>query len=667
MTLIEVKEALLSEATSLKLPQNKITMDQSYIILAILTMTIRRQVACLDVRLSGGLTAYEGRVEVLHGGQWGSVCDDKWTHVNCMVVCSQLNYGGGTMLHDADAYGTCTGPILLDDVECDGTEHELGECRMANFGVNNCDHKEDVGCKCDPNPNPQGTCLPTHHRIHSVDASLPWVGRVEVYNGTNWGLVCDDDWDDIDAHVFCSCLGTYNNSSHYRSYWSPELASLPSLPMAFDSIDCNQVDKLSLKSIWECHSLVASEKCKSSAEAAGVACGPIPPSVKPEAPTVNLTCETGMLTACFTSKQYVMTANYLSINDACQQAVARNVTDGVCYDINMMKCSPVEVVSDASHKHFCYDLSYTQFDSNNDTLLTDNVWTRRTCCSQGKNGTAMASFRPLLIPVQPPVYSVSSVNFTMGCFTDESFTGSLITSSTVLTRGEDVYCRVTTDVWDSNLYLIVPTCKFYGSITGTPAFTFLYNKCPTTEVLDLSYYSFEKHSWGFKFSVPKFQQLDELYVSCDAYVCDPGLDQKPYCDRSCVTSSRRRRSLSKSHSGSSTLKHIVQGPFKISDSGFGPLLVTSSQAVLVETPSTGVYGDIPKYNVLPPVRSDNSKVEKTATKIKYRYAENSADINSVSLPDSSSCARLRPSYGKITTALTMFAFSIMITNSGTFF
>lgn len=60
------------------------------------------------------------------------------------------------MLHDADAYGTCTGPILLDDVECDGTEHELGECRMANFGVNNCDHKEDVGCKCDPNPNPQG-------------------------------------------------------------------------------------------------------------------------------------------------------------------------------------------------------------------------------------------------------------------------------------------------------------------------------------------------------------------------------------------------------------------------------------------------------------------------------------------------------------------------------
>ena len=44
------------------------------------------------VRLIGGQTNSEGRVEYCSGGVWGTVCDRYWDAVDASIVCNHLGY-----------------------------------------------------------------------------------------------------------------------------------------------------------------------------------------------------------------------------------------------------------------------------------------------------------------------------------------------------------------------------------------------------------------------------------------------------------------------------------------------------------------------------------------------------------------------------------------------
>ncbi|XP_072019358.1 scavenger receptor cysteine-rich domain-containing protein DMBT1-like isoform X2 [Amphiura filiformis] len=152
-----------------------------------------------DFRLVGGSNYTEGRVELLYGNRWGTICHDSWGLNDAKVICHQLGLPRDSPAVLGNAYfGEGSGHIWMDDVGCRGTETSLDRCSHRGWGIHNCDHHKDAGIIC--------TDGPTEYRIIS-DGNNSTEGRVEVLVSNIWGTVCDTSWDANDAKVICQQLG----------------------------------------------------------------------------------------------------------------------------------------------------------------------------------------------------------------------------------------------------------------------------------------------------------------------------------------------------------------------------------------------------------------------------------------------------------------------------
>ncbi|GAA6094610.1 scavenger receptor cysteine-rich domain-containing group B protein [Tachysurus ichikawai] len=186
------------------------------------------------VRLVNGRSRCEGRVEVQYNGTWGTVCDDDWDMVDANVVCRQLECGLAVAVGTSSRFGQGSGPILLDNVDCNGGETDLSQCGNQGWGIHNCYHYEDVAVTCKGNTvlGPQGlseepSTLARRNSGLSLDGSIRLVGgldqcqgRVEIYYRGSWGTVCDDDWGLRDAAVVCQQIGcgpvvTYTTNAYF--------------------------------------------------------------------------------------------------------------------------------------------------------------------------------------------------------------------------------------------------------------------------------------------------------------------------------------------------------------------------------------------------------------------------------------------------------------------
>jgi serine protease 12 (motopsin) len=181
------------------------------------------------IRLVGGYSSYEGRVEVLYRGVWGTVCGNLWDDSDSQVVCRQLGFSHALNYRTEAFYGQGSGPIWMNSVSCTGSEQALSSCQFSGWGVTDCTHADDVGVVCSDFTARNGD-------IRLAGGSNVKEGRVEIFQYGTWGTVCDTGFTDTDAKVVCRQLG-YSSSSakaYIGAYYGQGSGTI-----WLDGVDCN--------------------------------------------------------------------------------------------------------------------------------------------------------------------------------------------------------------------------------------------------------------------------------------------------------------------------------------------------------------------------------------------------------------------------------------------
>jgi len=184
-----------------------------------------------EIVLVGGATPYEGRVEIFHQGEWGTVCDRWWSFddsEDASVVCRQLFGRSALDVYSTLAFGEGSGPIWMDAVNCDGNETSLAQCDFAGWGVDGspassrqCTHSDDATVRC------AGAVV---EDLRLVGGSSDFEGRVEVYHAGEWGTVCHDGFSLDEATVICQelfglpaisaeCCATFGEGDYWAPIW----------------------------------------------------------------------------------------------------------------------------------------------------------------------------------------------------------------------------------------------------------------------------------------------------------------------------------------------------------------------------------------------------------------------------------------------------------------
>ncbi|XP_026791186.3 lysyl oxidase homolog 3B isoform X2 [Pangasianodon hypophthalmus] len=213
------------------------------------------------VRLKGGAKPGEGRVEVLKGNEWGTVCDDRWNLQSASVVCRELGYGSAKEALTGARMGQGIGPIYMNEVQCTGHERSLWNCRYKNITAEDCKHTEDAAVRCNV------PYMGFEKTVRLVGGRSEYEGRVEVWVGQRWGSVCSEGWTTKEAMVACRQLGLGFSMHAITETWYWDGSNVTNMVMS--GVKCTG-DELALSQCQQHKTLT----CQKTAArfAAGVIC-----------------------------------------------------------------------------------------------------------------------------------------------------------------------------------------------------------------------------------------------------------------------------------------------------------------------------------------------------------------------------------------------------------
>ncbi|XP_073667835.1 CD5 antigen-like [Paramisgurnus dabryanus] len=103
-------------------------------------------VICRDIKLVGGTSPCDGRLQVLYDDHWGSVCHTGWGLDEAAVVCKEL--GCGATGEPVSYVGPFVGPIWMSNIACTGNELTVRNCSFTGWGLSSCMNGLYAGVIC---------------------------------------------------------------------------------------------------------------------------------------------------------------------------------------------------------------------------------------------------------------------------------------------------------------------------------------------------------------------------------------------------------------------------------------------------------------------------------------------------------------------------------------
>nr|XP_055046947.1 scavenger receptor cysteine-rich type 1 protein M130-like [Misgurnus anguillicaudatus] len=103
-------------------------------------------VICRDIKLVGGTSPCDGRLQVLYDDHWGGVCHTGWGLDEAAVVCKEL--GCGATGEPLSYVGPFVGPIWMSNIACTGNELTVRNCSFTGWGLSSCMNGLYAGVFC---------------------------------------------------------------------------------------------------------------------------------------------------------------------------------------------------------------------------------------------------------------------------------------------------------------------------------------------------------------------------------------------------------------------------------------------------------------------------------------------------------------------------------------